>query len=99
MANDRSMTPSLVLPAVGVATAAVVGGLISNYAYELSPRLAVPVIIVGYFLAGLAIWISVILYGVFFHRLMSVGWPPGAKLPSLFMLVCSSYIVAAEETY
>ena len=39
----------------GVATAAVVGGLLCNYSYDISPRLAVPVIIVGYFQAGLAI--------------------------------------------
>ncbi|KAL9070531.1 MAG: hypothetical protein Q9161_004828 [Pseudevernia consocians] len=85
--DDRSMTPSPLLSAVGVATAAVTGGQIINYAYDISPRLAVPVIIVAYLLGGLAIWLSIILYGVFFHRLMASGWPEPAKRPALMMLV------------
>ena len=85
--DERSLTPALLVPVVGVATAGTIAGLICNYAFELSPRLAVPVIIVGYFLAGLAIWISVILYGVYFDRLMAVGWPPPASRPSLLVLV------------
>lgn len=85
--DDRSMTPSPFLPAVGVATAALVGGQIVNYAHDVSPRLAVPVVIVAYFLGGLAIWLSIILYGVFFHRLMASGWPEPAKRPALMMLV------------
>lgn len=85
--EDRSMTPSVFLPAVGVATAAVTGAQVVKYAYDISPRLAVPVIIVAYFLGGLAIWLSIILYGVFFHRLMAAGWPEPAKRPALMMLV------------
>ena len=85
--DDRSMTPSPILSAVGVATAAFVGGEVVTYAYNISPRLAVPVIIVGYLVGGLAIWLSVILYAVFFHRLMASGWPEPAKRPSLMMLV------------
>lgn len=85
--DDRSMTPSLFLPAVGLATTALVGAQVVTYAYNISPRLAVPVIIVSYFVAGLAIWLSVILYGIFFHRLMASGWPEPAKRPSLLMLV------------
>ena len=87
--DDRSMTPSPFLPVVGVATAAVTGGQIINYAYDISPRLAVPVIVVAYLLGGLAIWLSIILYGVFFHRLMASGWPEPAKRPALMMLVSS----------
>ena len=49
------MLPALVLPAVGVAAVATVGGLICNYAAELSPRLAVSIIILGYVLARIAV--------------------------------------------
>ena len=85
--DDRSMTLSPFLPALGVATAALVGGQIVTYAYDISPRLAVPVIIVAYLLAGPLIWPFIILYGVFFHRLMASGWPEPAKRPALMMLV------------
>lgn len=85
--DDRSMTPSPFVAAVGVATAAVVGGQVINYAYDISPRLAIPIIIVAYLLSGLAIWLSIILYGVFFHRLLASGWPEPAKRPALMLLV------------
>lgn len=85
--DDRSMPPSVFLSAVGVATATVVGAQVVNYAYDISPRLAVPVIIVAYLLGGLAIWLSIILYAVFFHRLMASGWPEPAKRPALMILV------------
>lgn len=85
--DDRSMMPSPFLPAVGVATAALVGGQLVNYAYHISPRLAIPVVVVAYLLAGLSIWLSIVLYGVFFHRLMASGWPEPAKRPALMMLV------------
>ena len=85
--NDRSMTPSPVLAPVGVSTAAVVGAQVINYAYDISPRLAVPVIVVAYLLGGLAIWFSIILYAIFFHRLMASGWPEPAKRPALMMIV------------
>ena len=84
------MPPSLFLPAVGVATSAVVGGQVVTYSYDISPRLAVPVVIVAYFLGGLAIWLAIILYGIFFHRLMASGWPEPAKRPGLMMLVSYS---------
>ena len=77
----------MIIAAVGVATAATVGGLICNYAFAISPRLAVPVIIVGYLLAGLAIWISIVFYGIYLSRLMATGWPQPVKLPAQFLLV------------
>lgn len=85
--DDRSMTPAPVLAAVGVSPAAVVGAQVINYAYDISPRLAVPVIIVAYLLGGVAIWLSIILYAIFFHRLMASGWPEPAKRPALMILV------------
>lgn len=58
-----------------------------QHAADISPRLAIPVVILGYFLAGLAVWITLILYGVYFNWSMAVGWPPPPKLPTLLMLV------------
>ena len=81
------MTPSLFLTALGLATNALVGAQVVTFAYNISPRLAVPIIIVAYLAAGLAIWLSIILYGIFFHRLMASGWPEPAKRPSLMLLV------------
>ena len=80
------MTPSIFIPVVGVATDALIGGTICNYAADISSRLAVPVIITAYFLVGMAIWLSIILYTIYFHRLLASGWPPGAQRPSLFIL-------------
>lgn len=34
---------------------------------------------------GFSIWHAIILYGIFFQRLMAVGWVPGPKKPSLIM--------------
>ena len=85
--DDRSVTPSLFIPAVGLATTALVGAQVVTFAYDISPRLAVPIIIVAYFVAGLAIWLAIILYGIFFQRLMASGWPEPAKRPSLMLLV------------
>ncbi|KAL2040517.1 hypothetical protein N7G274_006496 [Stereocaulon virgatum] len=85
--DDRGMSAALTLPIVGVATAAVAGALICNFSYDISPRLAVPVIIVGYFLVGWAVWLAIVLYGVYFQRLLAVGWPEPAKRPHMMMLV------------
>ena len=81
------MTPSLFLTALSLASTALVGAQVVTFAYSISPRLAVPIIIVAYLSAGLAIWLSIILYGIFFHRLMTSGWPEPAKRPSLMLLV------------
>ena len=69
----------------------MVGGLVCSYADDVSPRLAVPVIVTGYFLAGLAVWISIILYGMYFRQYMVVGWPEPAKRPSLLTLVSTRF--------
>ena len=99
VADDGHMTPAIMLSAVGAATTAVVGGLICNDAYAISPRLAVPVIIVGYFLGGWAIWLAVILYGIHFHKLLVVGWPPPERVPGLVLLVSSHFDQAIESTF
>lgn len=90
MVHDRSLTPGLFLPIVGLSTDAVVGASICVYASEISPRLAVPVIIVAYMLSGFALWFSIMLYTLYLHRLMAVGFPEPGKTPQLFLLVLSN---------
>ena len=73
---------------VGMATAASEAGLITIYGFDMSSRLAVPQIIVGYFASGVAMFMAILLYTVYFHRLLAAGWPAPPKRAGLFILVC-----------
>lgn len=81
------MTPALFLPVVGVATAAVEGGTIANKAVDFSTRLAVPQLVVSYFLLGIALFLSMMFYPIFLHRLMATGWPKPPAIAGLAILV------------
>lgn len=70
---DRDMTPVLFMAPVGMATAASEAGLITIYGFDMSSRLAVPQIIVGYFASGVAMFMAILLYTVYFHRLLAAG--------------------------
>jgi tellurite resistance protein TehA-like permease len=87
MVEDRSAPTALFIPAVGTATVATSGGLITMYAYNLSARLSVPVIIVSYLVVGQGIFLALLVYAFFTHRLMVTGWPQAPKIPSLALLV------------
>lgn len=87
VALQENLSPALCLPVVGLATAAVAGGLISTYAHDFSPSLGVPAIIVSYILVGAGVWASMIVYALWFHRLAVYGWPKPAKIPALALLV------------
>ncbi|TIA55648.1 C4-dicarboxylate transporter/malic acid transport protein [Aureobasidium pullulans] len=84
---DRDMTPVLFMAPVGMATAASEAGLITIYGFDMSSRLAVPQIIVGYFASGVAMFMATLLYTVYFHRLLAAGWPAPAKRAGLFILI------------
>ena len=84
---DRVMTPVLFMAPVSLATAGAEAGLITIYGFEMSSRLAVPMIVVGYFAIGIALWMAILLYTIYLHRLLAVGWPVPAKLAALFILV------------
>lgn len=49
-------------------------GEIVNYGYDISARLAMPQIILGYFFIGYAALIAMALYAMFMHRLLAAGW-------------------------
>jgi tellurite resistance protein TehA-like permease len=86
---DRVMTPVLFMAPVGLATAGTEAGFISIFSEGMSARLAVPMLVVGYFAVGVAIFMAVLLYTMFFHRLLSAGWSKPAQRPAIFILVGS----------
>ncbi|KAH6618504.1 voltage-dependent anion channel-domain-containing protein [Boeremia exigua] len=84
---DRTMTPVLFMAPVGLATAGVEAGNIVNNGAEMTARLAMPMIVVGYFVVGIALFMGLILYTLFFHRLLAAGLNPPAQRAGLFILV------------
>lgn len=87
MAEKTPIPTGVFLPAVGTTTVALIGGIIVNYSFEMSPRLAVPIIITAYLLNGFGWWLATLVYPVFLSNLWSTGLLPPAKLPALMMLV------------
>lgn len=78
--------PVVVLPAIAIITAASSCGVVT-FAGEISSRLQVPMIIVGYILLGLGLPFALSLIVIFMARLFNGGWPPRAKAPLTFVLV------------
>jgi len=89
--KDATMPTAVFLPLVGVMTAATVGGLMANYAYEISGRLAMPVIIVSYMCVGYGVLVSLLAYASYLHKLMITGWPPADEIPGLILLASTNY--------
>jgi tellurite resistance protein TehA-like permease len=86
-AFDRQLPPSIVIPAVAVATDATTGGLIANYADDISSRLAIPIIIVSFLLVGIGLIMSFFLYTYLLHGLLVDGWPAPEKIASMWLFV------------
>jgi tellurite resistance protein TehA-like permease len=87
LAHDRTLPPSIFLPLIALLTTASTGGIIVNYGFDVSARLAMPIIIFSYFLVGYGVFVSILMYSIFTHRLMAGGMPAPAKLPGLFILI------------
>ena len=85
--SDKPVSPTIILPAVGAATAAVVGATIATYSHDMSARMAVPVIVWGYMLNGVGAFLAIFVYAWFIERMMVTGIPEPAKLPALLLLV------------
>jgi len=81
------LSPSIILPFVGTATDAVIGALVVAYSYDVSARLAIPVIIVSYLLVGVGFWVAMMIYAAYFAKVITHGLPPAAQTPSLILLV------------
>jgi tellurite resistance protein TehA-like permease len=93
--SDRVMTPVLFMAPVSLATAGAEAGVITIFSRDMDPRMAVPQIIVGYFAVGVALFMAIILYSIYFHRLLSAGWSSPAKRAGLFILVSPSVFTIA----
>lgn len=95
--SNRTVTPILFMAPVRLVTAATEAGNITIFGFGMSARLAVPQIVVGYFAAGSAFFMAILLYAVFFHHLLSVGWGPYAKRAGLFILVSDLLLLSSQR--
>jgi len=93
--DPSSLTTPLLIPAVAIATVASEGALISSYSHAISARLAVPMIIVSFMCVGFGVFLAIMIYTLFLHRLLTSGFPAPAKLYSLAVLV--SFCGACER--
>ncbi|KIY00852.1 uncharacterized protein Z520_03518 [Fonsecaea multimorphosa CBS 102226] len=84
---DRQLPTLIIIPAVGVATLAAVGGVFACFAHEVSAGLAVPVIIMSLCAVGAGIFLGLILYTYLLHQLLAKGWPAPPMTATLFILV------------
>lgn len=84
---DRDLSPAVFLPLISVMTLGTTGGVVTRYAVGLSAGAAVPIIVVGYMAIGYAVILSLLYYAYLAHKLIAVGMPPPAKLPSLVIAV------------
>lgn len=86
-AKNRKLPPAIVIPAVGVATVATTGGLIASYSYNMSDRMAVPVIIVSYMMVGIGVLLAIIIYTYLLHDLFTEGWPAPDQIATMWLFV------------
>ena len=87
LTNADNISLAIILPAVATSTAAAEGGLICIYAYDMSARMAVPVIIVSFMLLGIGTLIAINIYTMFLQRILINTWLDGVKQPSLCLLL------------
>lgn len=85
--KGHRLPTTVIIPAVSVSTVAVTGGVLPSYSYDISPRLAVPVIVVSFMMLGIGLILGFMLTGYLFHALLSFGWPPPPATASVFILV------------
>ena len=87
LTGPEQLSPAVFMPTVALATSGAMGGLITSYGVDLSARLALPTVIVGYMSTGYGFFTCLILYPIFLQRLMVNGWPPYAKIPGMMLLI------------
>jgi tellurite resistance protein TehA-like permease len=84
---DRKFSPPILLPLISVMTLGTTGGIVTNYSVGMSASMAVPIIAVGYLAIGYALFLGLLYYGYLAHKLIAVGLPLPAKIPSLVIMV------------
>lgn len=85
--DDRSLSPAIFLPLISVMTLGTTGGIVTRYSVGMSARLAIPIIVTGFMAIGYAFFLSLLYYAIYAHRLLAVGPPMKAKLPSLCVTI------------
>jgi tellurite resistance protein TehA-like permease len=85
--DDRSLSPAVFLPLIAVMTLGTTGGIVTRYSVGMSARLAIPIIVTSYMAIGYAFFLSLLYYAIYTHRLLAVGPPLKAKLPSLCITI------------
>lgn len=85
--DDRSLSPAVFLPLIAVITLGKTGGIVTRYSVGLSARLTIPINLTSYMAIGSAFSFSMLYYAIYIHRLLAVGPPMRAKLPSLCITV------------
>ncbi|EXJ61876.1 hypothetical protein A1O7_02306 [Cladophialophora yegresii CBS 114405] len=84
---DRDLPTLIIIPAVGVATLAAIGGVVACFAHDISAGLAVPIILMSICAVGVGIILGMMLYTYLFHQLLAKGWPAPPQTATLFILV------------
>lgn len=85
--SDREISPVVFIPLIAVMTAGTTGGIMVNYSSGITPRLAVPVIIVSFLCLGYAFFLAQMLYSIYLHRLLTEGPAMGPLMASLVVTV------------
>lgn len=99
---DKLLPTAVFVPIVSILTTANAAGVIINSGVNntrLPDRLAVPIIIIGFMLVGFAYSLGLIVYSIYMHRLMTSGWPPSLKVPSMILTVSNKYLSDGSYSY
>jgi tellurite resistance protein TehA-like permease len=83
----RDLSPAVFFPLIGTITQGTVGGLLVNYSYGLSATLAIPVVVVSFMLIGYSFFLAIMYYTMYINRLLAVGIPANAKIPSMVVTI------------
>jgi len=81
-----SMPPTVLLPAIAAITSGATCGVIP-FAANISARMQVPMIIVGYIMVGLGLPFALSLIVIYIARLFNGSWPPRSKTPLTWVIV------------
>jgi tellurite resistance protein TehA-like permease len=84
---DNILPTLIIIPAVGVATLAIVGAEVAMFAKDISAGLAVPILIMSICALGVGFLLGFILLTFLFYQLLAKGWPTPAQTATLFIMV------------
>jgi tellurite resistance protein TehA-like permease len=87
LTSTKTLTLSIILPAVATATVAAEGALICIYSSTITPRLAIPIIITSFMLLGIGLLIAMLIYALFLQRMLDTDWFDGVRRPTLILLL------------